>query len=162
MQSDQFNGHHIHLWLILTKYWWLYLDLKGITVILWLFRNSVFHFNKIASIPRVEKSAEAFWEQHLVISPFLSFFIQTVEYSTNFIVIRNQCFWTMGHQNTMLKALEGNIDKSNYFHRTYGFKRFPNIFRIVFCLVCSWRKPWVFRERAPHAPHFFQVCILGP
>ena len=28
------------------------------------------------------------------------------------------------------------------------------------CLPCVfWGKPWVFRERAPRAPHFFQLCF---
>ena len=27
------------------------------------------------------------------------------------------------------------------------------------CLKCSWEKPWVFRERAPCAPPFFQLCL---
>ena len=37
-------------------------------------------------------------------------------------------------------------------------KRYPDIFSIVSCLVCSWGKPWVFQEWAPCAPHFFQLC----
>ena len=27
------------------------------------------------------------------------------------------------------------------------------------CIMCSWEKPWVFREHAPRAPQFFQLCL---
>ena len=49
------------------------------------------------------------------------------------------------------------INKLGYFHGTYGLKPYPDIYKIVSCLVCSWGNPWVFRERAPRAPHFFQL-----
>ena len=44
-------------------------------------------------------------------------------HSTNGRVILTQCFLTVGLYNTML---QGYIEKSSYFHKTFGLSHYPN------------------------------------
>ena len=54
------------------------------------------------------------------------------------------------------------MDKWSYLYITNCLERYPNIFYIVSFLVwCSCGIPWVFRERAPRAPHFFQLWSIS-
>ena len=75
-----------------------------------------------------ENSAKAFREQKLVIFPFLSFLIETVYIPANVGQYNFSVFELLGIQILCCKHKNKNIHKSSYIHRTYGLKRYPNIF----------------------------------
>ena len=111
--------------------------------------------NYRVSSPRAEKSAEGFREQKIgdLPVPEFCFFHKNGIYSTNCRVIWTQCFWPMGHHNTVLLALEGKYRRIELFSQNIwlGMQSEHNFYRFL---------SWVFRERAPCAPHFFQLCPL--
>ena len=74
----------------------------------------------------------------------------------------NSVFWTVRWHSTMLQVFQQENHKWSHFKRKNCLKWYRAMIKTPFkigpCLMRSWEKPWVFREHAPHAPIFFQLC----